>query len=126
MVCHSKKKHRLSLRKSGPETEKEENGKNYIKRSFIIYTLHQILVSTSRMRWASHVVRMGETRNEFTIFVGKPEGKRPLYRLKRRWEDNIKMNLQETGYVDMKWIHLGRDKNQLHCLVKGIINIRVI
>jgi len=50
----------------------------------------------SRMRWAGHVARMGETRGVYGVLVGKPEGKRPLGRRRLRWEDNIKMDLQEV------------------------------
>ena len=59
-----------------------------------------------RMRWAGHVVRMGEERGAYRVFVGKPEGKRPLGRSRRRWVDNIRMDLQEVGCGYMDWIGL--------------------
>src|SRR5215469_5357770 len=55
------------------------------------------VVKSRRMRWARHVARMGEERDVYRVLVGKPEGKRPLGRPRRRWEDNIKMDLQEVG-----------------------------
>jgi hypothetical protein len=54
-------------------------------------------IKSSRMRWAGHMARMGERRNMYRILVGKPEGKRPLERPRRRWEDGIKMDIRETG-----------------------------
>jgi hypothetical protein len=55
------------------------------------------VIKWGRMRWAGHVARMGEKRDVYMVLVGKPEGKRPLGRHRRRWEDNIKMDLQEVG-----------------------------
>ena len=64
------------------------------------------------MRWAGHVARMGERRGVYRVFVGKPEGKRPLGRPRRRWEDNINMDLQEMGYGSVDWIELARDRDR--------------
>jgi hypothetical protein len=61
-------------------------------------------IKTRRMRWAGHVTRMGEGRNVCRVLVGKPEGKRPLGRPRRRWEDGIKMDIEETGWGG--WIQL--------------------
>jgi hypothetical protein len=58
------------------------------------------------MRWAVHVARIGEKRNAYRISVGNPEGKRPLGRPRRRWVDNIKMDLREIGWYGMVWIGL--------------------
>ena len=60
------------------------------------------------MRWAGHVARMGERRGVYRVLVVKPEGKRPLGRPIRRWEDNIKMDLQEVGCGSMDWIELAQ------------------
>jgi hypothetical protein len=65
------------------------------------------------MRWAEHVARVGERRCVFKVLVRKPEGKRPLGRLRRRWENNIKMDLQEVGYGGMDWIDLAQDMGQV-------------
>jgi hypothetical protein len=56
------------------------------------------MIKSRRVRWAGHVARMGETRNAYRILVGKPEGKRPLGKQRRRWVDNIKMDLREIGW----------------------------
>jgi hypothetical protein len=64
------------------------------------------------MRWAGHVAHLGGTRNACRTFVGKPEGKRPVGRLRRKWENNIKMDLRETGWGGMDWIHLAQDRDQ--------------
>jgi hypothetical protein len=62
------------------------------------------LMNSGRMRWAGHVARMGEKRNVYRLLVGKPEGKRPQGRLRRRWIDNIKMGLLEIGLSVVNWI----------------------
>jgi hypothetical protein len=61
------------------------------------------MIKSRRMKWAGHVARMEEKRNAYRILVGKPEGKRPLGRPRRRWVDNIKMDLSETGWDGMDW-----------------------
>jgi hypothetical protein len=65
------------------------------------------MIKSRRMRWAGHVARMGETRNAYRILVGKPEGKRPLGKPRRRWVDNIKMDLREIGWTGLKWLRIG-------------------
>jgi hypothetical protein len=70
------------------------------------------LIISIRMGWAGHVARMGETTGAYRILVGKLEGQRPLGRLKRRWEDNIKMELQEVGWGDMDWIDQAQDRDR--------------
>jgi len=70
------------------------------------------VIKSRRMRWAGHVARMGERRGVFRVLVGKPEGKRPLRRPKRRWEDNIRMDLQEVGCGSMDWIRLAQGKKK--------------
>jgi hypothetical protein len=68
---------------------------------------------------------MGEKRNAYRILVGKPEGKRPLGRRRRRWVDNIKMVLREIGWDGMDWIDLAQDKDQWRALVNTVMNLRV-
>ena len=70
------------------------------------------VVKSRRMRWAGHVARMGEGRGVHRVLVGKPEGKRPLGRPRRRWEDNIKMDLQEVGWVCEDWMELAQDRDR--------------
>jgi hypothetical protein len=65
------------------------------------------VIKLRRMRWAGHVMQMGEKRGVCRVLVGKPEGKRPLGRPRHRWEDNIRMDLQEVGCGVVNWIGLG-------------------
>ena len=68
---------------------------------------------------------MGEGRGVYRVLVGKPEGKRPLGRPRRRWEDNIKMNLQEVGCGGMDWIQLAQGRDRWRALVKAVMILRV-
>ncbi|KAJ4446278.1 hypothetical protein ANN_12973 [Periplaneta americana] len=70
-----------------------------------------------------HVARMGESRNAYRVLVGKPEGKRPLGRPRRRWEDNIKMDLREVGYDDREWINLAQARDQWRAYVRAAMNL---
>ena len=76
------------------------------------------------MRWAKNVTRMGERRGVYRVSVGKPEGKRPLGRPRRRWEDNIKMDLKEMGCEGMDWIELSQDRDRWRALVNAVMNLR--
>ena len=77
------------------------------------------------MRWAEHVARMGEVRVVYRVLVRKPEGRRPLGRPRRRWVDNIKMDLQEVGCGYMDWIGLTQDRDWWRTLVSAVMNLRV-
>jgi hypothetical protein len=68
---------------------------------------------------------MGETKNAYRILVGKPEGKRPLGKPRRRWVDNNKMDLREIGWGGMDWIELAQDRDQWRTLVNTVMNLRV-
>jgi hypothetical protein len=68
---------------------------------------------------------MGATRNVYRISVGNPEGKRPLGKSRRRWVDNIKMDLRETGWDGRDWIELAQDRDQWRALMKTVMNLRV-
>jgi len=83
------------------------------------------VIKSRRMVWAGHVACMEETRGVYRVLVGKPEGKRPLGRPRRRWEDNIKMVLQKVGCVDMDWIELAQDRDRWRTLVNTVMNFRV-
>jgi len=77
------------------------------------------------MRWAGHVVRMGKERGVYRVLVGKPEGMRPLGRRRRRWLDNIRMDLQEVGCGYMDWIGLAQDRDRWRTFVNAVMNLRV-
>jgi hypothetical protein len=83
------------------------------------------IIKSRRMRWAGHVARMGEMRNAYRLLVGKTEGKRPLGRPRRRWVDNIRMDLGEVGWGDVDWIGLDKDRNRGRALVNSVLNLRV-
>ena len=83
------------------------------------------VVKSRRIRWAGHVVRMGKGRGMHRVLVGKPEGKRPLRRPRRRWEDNIKMDLQEMGRGCVDWMGLAQDRDRWRALVSTVMNLRV-
>ena len=83
-------------------------------------------IKSRRIIWAGHVARMGERRGVYGVLAGKPVGKRPLGRHRPRWEDNIKMNLQEVECRDEDWIGLAQDIDRWRALVNAAMNIRVL
>jgi hypothetical protein len=83
------------------------------------------VIKSRRMRWAGHVERMGGERGVYRVLVGKPEGKRPLGRPRRRWADNIRTDLQEVGCRYMDWIGLTQDRDRWWTLVSAVMNLRV-
>ena len=83
------------------------------------------VIKSRSMRWAGHVARMGEERRVYRVLVGKPEGKRPLGRPRRRWVDNVRMDLQELGCGHMDWIGLAQDRDRWRALVSAVMNILV-
>ena len=82
------------------------------------------VITSRRMRWSGHVARMGEERGLYRVFVGKPEGKSPLGRPRRRWADNIWTDLQEVGRGYMDWIGLAQDRDRWRTLVSALMNLR--
>jgi hypothetical protein len=83
------------------------------------------MIKSRRMRRARHVARVGEKRTVYRILVGKPEGKRPLGRPRRRCVDNNKIDLRETGWDGMDWLYLAQDRDQWRTLVNTVMNLRV-
>jgi hypothetical protein len=83
------------------------------------------MIKSRRMRWAGHVARMGEKRNAYRLLVGKPEGKIPLGRPRRRWLDNIRMDLVEVRWGDVDWIGLAQDRDRWRARVNSVLNLRV-
>jgi hypothetical protein len=83
------------------------------------------VIKSRRMRWAGHVARMGEGRGLYRVLVGRPEGKRPLERPRRRWEDNIRMDLRVIGIYGVNWIGLAQDRVQWRTFVNTVMNLRV-
>ena len=83
------------------------------------------VIKSRRMRWAGHVARKGKRRGVCSVLVGKPEGKRPLGRPRRRWENNIKMDVQEVKYGGMDWIELTQDRDRWWAVVNAVMNLRV-
>jgi hypothetical protein len=77
------------------------------------------------MRWAGHVARIGEKRNAYRLLVGNPEGRRPLGRPRRRWLDNIRMDLVEVEWGDVDWIGLAQDRDRRRALVNSVLSLLV-
>jgi hypothetical protein len=83
------------------------------------------IIKSRRMRWAGYVARIGEKRNVYRLLVGKPEGKRPLGRPRRRWMDNIKMDILKIGLDVVDWIGLAQDRYRWRALVNSVMNLLV-
>jgi hypothetical protein len=94
----------------------------------ILYSSPNIFrqIKSRRMRWAGHAARMGEERNVYGVLMGKPEGKRPLEKPRRRWEDGIRMDLREIGSGSADWIQLAQDRDRWRALVNTMMNLRVL
>ena len=83
------------------------------------------VIKSRRMRWSGHVACMGERRGVNRVLVGKSEGKRPLGRPRCRWEDNIKMNIQEVGCGGMDWIELAQDRDRRWAFLTAVMKLPV-
>jgi hypothetical protein len=97
------------------------------KELYALYSSPNIIrvIKSRRLRLAGHVARMGERRGEYRALVGKPEGRRPLGRPRRRCEDNIKKDLWEIGWGGIDWIDLVRDRDMWRAVVNTVMNLRV-
>jgi hypothetical protein len=116
------------LRIFGPK--REEDGSWRKLHNDELHNLYSSLnivkvIKSWRMRWAGHVARMGEGKGVYRVLVGRPEGKRPLGRPRRRWKDNIKMDLRERGINVANWIRLAQDRVQWGAFVNMVMNFRV-
>jgi hypothetical protein len=83
------------------------------------------VMKSRRMRWTGHAAGMGEKRKAFRLLVGKPQGKRPLGRLRRRWVNNIKVDLLEIGWGGVDWIELAQDRDRWRALMNSMLNLLV-
>ena len=83
------------------------------------------VIKSRRMRWVGHAACMGEGRGVYRVLVGKPEGRRPPGRPKRRWEDNIKMYFQKVGSRFVNGIELAQVRDRWRALVTGLMNLQV-
>ena len=83
------------------------------------------MIKSRRLRWAGHVARMEEGRNAFKILTGKSTGKIPVGKLRRRWEDNTRMYLEEIGISAGNWVDSAKDRNYWRVLVNAALNLRV-
>jgi hypothetical protein len=83
------------------------------------------VIKSRRMRWVGHVVRIGTRRGVYRVLVGRPDGKKPLGRSRRRREYNIKMDPQEVGWGGMAWTAVAQDRDRWQALANEVINLRV-
>ena len=115
---------RVLRRKFGPKRY-EVTGKHNEELNVVYFSRNIFrVVKPRRMRRAGHVARMGESRGAYRVLVGKSEGKRPHGRPRRRWKDNIKMDLRDVGCEGMDWIELAQDRNRWRALVNAVMNLR--
>ena len=117
------------MRVFGPKRDEEtgEWGKLHNEELSDLYSLRSIVrvVKSRRMRWAGHVARMGEGRGVHRVLVRKLEGKSPLGRPRRRWEDNINMDIREVGGSCVDRMELAQDRDRWRALVNTVRNLRV-
>jgi hypothetical protein len=83
------------------------------------------VIKARRMRWVGHVACTGEVRGANNILVGRPEGRKPLGRPRRRWEDNVKIDPREIGFGDVDWIHWAQDRDRYQALVNTVMSLQV-
>jgi hypothetical protein len=110
---------RVLRRILGPKRDEVTGGWEKLRGLYSSPSIIRIIKS-KRMRWAGHVARMGEKRNAYRLFVGKPEGKRPLGRPRREWVD-----LLEIGWGGVDWSGLAQDRDNWRALVNAVMNLRV-
>ena len=96
-----------------------------IKKCLQLFAPEIFKIGYSKSGWVGHVARMGEGRDDYRVLVGKPVGKRPLRKPRRKWEDNIKTDRQKVGCGGMDWIDLAQYRDRWWALVNAILNLRV-
>jgi hypothetical protein len=116
------------LRIFGPKREEDGSWRKF--RNDELHSLNSLpnivrVIKSRRMRWAGHVARIEEGRGVNRVLVGRLKGKRSLGRPRRRWEDNIKMDLREIGIDGANWIRLAQDRVQWGASVNTVMNLRV-
>jgi hypothetical protein len=120
---------RVLRRIFGPKRDRVMRGwrKLHNEELHNLYSLPGIIriIKSRRMRWVEHMARRGEKRNMYRLFVGKPEGRRPLERSRRRWIDNIKMDLLWIGLSVVDWIGLVQDRYRWRALVNSVMTLWV-
>jgi hypothetical protein len=119
---------RVLRRIFGPKREEDGSWRKlHCDELHSLYFLPNIVRVTKsrRMRWAGHGARTGEGRGVYRVLVGRPEGKRPLERPRRRWEDNIRMDLGDIGIDEMNWIQLPQDRVRWRPFVSAVMNLQV-
>jgi hypothetical protein len=119
---------RVLRRIFGPK--REEDGSWRKLHSYELYNLYSspntvTVIKSRRMRWAGHVARIGKERGISGVLIGRPEGKRPLGRPRRRWEDNSQLDLREIGIDEANWIQVAQDRIQWRAFVNTVMNLRV-
>jgi hypothetical protein len=121
---------RVVRRIFGPKIEKVtgEWRKLHSEELHIFYSSPNIIrqIKSRRMRWVGCVAHMGEERKVHRVLMGKPEGKRPLGRPRRRWEDGISMDVKEIGWRSVDWIQLAQDRDRWRALVNTVMNLQVL
>jgi hypothetical protein len=91
-----------------------------------LYASPNIITVKSRRMMGEHVARMGDMRDAYKLLAGHPEGMGTSGKPRRRWEDKIRLDLRETGWEGVDWIHLAEDRDQWRVLVKTVMNLRVL
>jgi hypothetical protein len=120
---------RMLRRIFGPRRDEVTEGSRKLHNEELhnLYSSPDIIrmIKSRRMSWAGFVARMCEKRNAYRILMGKPEGKRPLGRPRRRWANKVKMDLREVGWGGMDWIDLAQDRDKWWALLSTVMNLRV-
>jgi hypothetical protein len=118
---------RVLRRIFGPKREEDGSWRKFHNELHSLYSSPNIVrvIKSRRMRWAGHVAHMGKRRGVYRVLVGRPEGKRPLGRRRRRWEDNIKMELREIRIDGENWIQLAQARVQWRACVNTVMNLRI-